>query len=104
MALALARVHAPADSPSPGEPPPLENVRQALAQLTDQERRVLAEVASGKSDKEIALALHLEGKTVRNYLVQVYRKLGVNSRTQAALLYQRSMRKPDSQETTPAGQ
>ena len=87
-----------------GTQAPADSSGQALAQLTDQERRVLAEVASGKSDKEIALALHLEGKTVRNYLVQVYRKLGVNSRTQAALLYQRSMRKPDSQETTPAGQ
>jgi two-component system, NarL family, response regulator DevR len=59
-----------------------------LDQLSEQERRVLAEVASGKTDKEIALALGLEAKTVRNYLVQVYRKLNVHSRTQAALLFQ----------------
>lgn len=75
---------------------------QAIAQLTDQERRVLAEVANGKADKEIAQTLALEGKTVRNYLVQVYRKLGVHSRTQAALLYVRAARKSSNAASPPA--
>lgn len=75
---AVARHHAqPAVPPSP------------LGGLSDQERRVLAEVSTGKTDKEIARALDLQPKTVRNYLVQVYRKLGVHTRTEAALLYQR---------------
>lgn len=61
-----------------------------LASLTEQECRVLAELATGKTDKEIAAALNLQAKTVRNYLAQVYRKLGVHTRTEAALLYERS--------------
>ena len=63
-----------------------------VAQLSEQERRVLAEVATGKADKDIALSLGLEAKTVRNYLAQAYRKLSVHSRTQAALLYQQATR------------
>jgi DNA-binding NarL/FixJ family response regulator len=68
---------------------------QIVAQLSEQERRVLAELATGKADKDIAQALRLEAKTVRNYLVQVYRKLNVHSRTQAALLYQEATRKSE---------
>lgn len=60
-----------------------------LAGLSEQEHRVLAELATGKTDKQIAQALSLQAKTVRNYLTQVYRKLGVHTRTEAALLYQR---------------
>ena len=63
--------------------------------LSEQERRVLAELATGKPDKEIAEALQLQAKTVRNYLAQVYRKLGVRSRTEAALLYQKSVQKSE---------
>ncbi len=68
-----------------------DKAAQLTARLSDQERRVLAEVATGKADKEIAQTLGLESKTVRNYLVQVYRKLEVHSRTQAALLYQTAL-------------
>jgi|DewCreStandDraft_4_1066084.scaffolds.fasta_scaffold81931_2 DNA-binding NarL/FixJ family response regulator len=63
-----------------------------LERLSEQERRVLAEVAKGKTDKEIAQALNLQSKTVRNYLVQVYRKLEVHTRTQAALAFQEATR------------
>lgn len=63
-----------------------------LQRLSEQERRVLAEVAKGKTDKEIAQALDLQSKTVRNYLVQVYRKLEVHTRTQAALVFQEATR------------
>jgi len=63
-----------------------------LAALSDQERRVLGEVAAGKTDKDIAATLRLQPKTVRNYLERVFEKLGVNSRTQAAVLFDRSKR------------
>jgi two-component system response regulator DevR len=63
-----------------------------LGALSDQERRVLAEVAAGKTDKDIASALRLQPKTVRNYLERVFEKLGVHSRTQAAVLFDRSKR------------
>jgi DNA-binding NarL/FixJ family response regulator len=70
-----------------------------LASLTEQERHVLAALATGKTDKEIALALNLQAKTVRNYLAQVYRKLGVHTRTEAALLYERQRRPEDARPT-----
>ena len=63
-----------------------------LAELSDQERRVLAEVAAGKTDKDIATTLNLQPKTVRNYLERVFGKLGVTTRTQAAVLFDRQQR------------
>jgi len=69
---------------------PAGSPAQLMAQLSDQERRVLGEVAAGKADKEVAQSLGLEAKTVRNHLVQVYRKLNVHSRTQATLLFKKS--------------
>jgi DNA-binding NarL/FixJ family response regulator len=53
---------------------------------------VVAAVADGKTDKEIAAALGLQPKTVRNYLGRAFEKLGVNSRTQAAVLFDRHRR------------
>jgi DNA-binding NarL/FixJ family response regulator len=68
--------------------------KSLLDRLTEQELKVLAEVAKGKADKEIAIALNLQAKTVRNYLAGVYKKLEVHTRTQAALLYERCQTKP----------
>lgn len=61
--------------------------------LTQQERRVLAEVAKGKTDKEVAVALGLTTKTARNYLDRIFTKLKVHTRTEAALLYTRASEK-----------
>lgn len=61
-----------------------------LDALTRQERRVLAEVAKGKTDKEVATALALTSKTARNYLDRIFSKLKVHTRTEAALLYTRA--------------
>lgn len=58
-----------------------------LAVLSSQEQRVLALVADGQSNKEIAAALSLSDKTVKNYLNHIYKKLQVKSRIQAALLF-----------------
>ena len=63
-----------------------------LEELSEQERRVIAAVADGKTDKEIAAALGLQPKTVRNYLGRAFEKIGVNSRTQAAVLFDRNRR------------
>jgi two-component system, NarL family, response regulator DevR len=57
--------------------------------LSDQERRVLALVAEGKTNKEIAGILQLSDKTVKNYLSNVYDKLQVTRRSQAAAFYAR---------------
>lgn len=66
--------------------------------LTPQERRVMAEVAKGKTDKEVALALGLTNKTARNYLERIFSKLKVHTRTEAALLYTRASEKMPSWE------
>lgn len=61
-----------------------------LHSLTAQERRLLAEVTQGKTDKEVAVALGLTAKTARNYLDRIFTKLGVHTRTEAAMLYARN--------------
>jgi NarL family two-component system response regulator LiaR len=53
--------------------------------LTEREKEVLRELASGKSNKEIAAALIIAEKTVRTHVSNILAKLGVASRTQAAL-------------------
>ncbi len=56
----------------------------AFAQLTEQERRVLILVAEGKTNREIAVNLHLGEGTVRNYVSNILGKLGVSNRAEAA--------------------
>jgi len=51
--------------------------------LTDRERDVLAQLAQGRSNTEIAAALHLTPKAVRNYVSAVLTKLQVRDRAQA---------------------
>jgi DNA-binding NarL/FixJ family response regulator len=68
------------------------NSPDPLGELSQQERRVVSAVADGKTDKEIAQMLKLQPKTVRNYLDRAFEKLGVNSRTQAAVLFDRHRR------------
>lgn len=58
-----------------------------LASLSAQERRVLELLSHGGTNKEIGLELNLSEKTVKNYLANVFSKLGVNRRAQAVALY-----------------
>jgi len=60
-----------------------------LESLTPLEGRVLAEVAKGRTDKEVATELNLTPKTARNYVSRIFGKLNVRTRTEAALLYAR---------------
>jgi DNA-binding NarL/FixJ family response regulator len=56
-------------------------------QLSAQEERVVALVAEGKTNKEIAVALGLSDKTVKNYLANVFQKLRITRRAQAAAFF-----------------
>jgi DNA-binding NarL/FixJ family response regulator len=53
--------------------------------LTAVELRVLHLVAAGLTNRQIASRLHLSEKTVKNYVSHVLAKLGLQSRTQAAV-------------------
>jgi len=55
------------------------------AALTEQERKVLAEIALGKTNRQIAQSLYLAEKTVKNYVSSLLRKLNVERRTEAAV-------------------
>jgi two-component system response regulator DevR len=56
----------------------------AFTDLTDQERRVLAHLAEGCSNRQIADRMGLAEKTVRNYVSSILAKLALESRSQAA--------------------
>jgi DNA-binding NarL/FixJ family response regulator len=63
-----------------------------LGALTDREREVLALLADGRSNREIARLLHVSEKTVKTHVSSVLGKLGVADRTQAAVLAVRHSR------------
>jgi DNA-binding NarL/FixJ family response regulator len=58
-----------------------------LSVLSTQERRVLALVADGLTNKQVGEQLGLSENTVKNYLVNVFEKLQVKRRAQAAAIY-----------------
>jgi DNA-binding NarL/FixJ family response regulator len=59
-------------------------VNDDLAQLTGQEQKILALVAEGKTNKEIAAEVFLSDKTVKNYVSSILSKLNLERRAQAA--------------------
>ncbi len=69
----------------------LERVRRgrededpAFASLTDQERKVLEQLAEGRTNREIGAVLFLSEKTVKNYVSRILDKLGLSRRAEAA--------------------
>ncbi|MCW2851292.1 MAG: DNA-binding response regulator, NarL/FixJ family, contains and domain [Nocardioides sp.] len=69
----------------------LERVRNgpqvdpSLEQLTSQEQRILELIGEGMTNRQIAGTLFLAEKTVKNYVSSLLAKLGLSSRTQAAI-------------------
>jgi DNA-binding NarL/FixJ family response regulator len=60
--------------------------RRAVERLTEREREVLAHVAAGRSNDEIATALVVSSETVKTHLKRMYAKLGVRDRAQAVVV------------------
>lgn len=65
------------NAPAPKDP---------LAELTAQERRILGLIGQGMTNRQIATEMFLAEKTVKNYVSQMLSKLGLQRRTQAAVL------------------
>jgi DNA-binding NarL/FixJ family response regulator len=63
-----------------------------VAELTPQQRRVLMLLTEGKPNKQIAFDLAVTEATVKAHLSQIFRKLGVRSRTQAVITARRLTR------------
>lgn len=59
--------------------------REKLDVLTDREIEVLKLVAEGKFNKEIAAQLHISERTVKNHISNIFKKIDVCDRTQAAV-------------------
>ena len=64
-----------ADAPTPPESLP----------LTAREREVVTALARGESNREISCSLYISENTVRNHIANIYKKLHINDRAQAAL-------------------
>lgn len=67
--------------------------RDAFSTLSPQEKRVLALIAEGCTNKEVGAKLGLSEKTVKNYLSTVFEKLHVSRRAEAAVIYAQESKK-----------
>jgi DNA-binding NarL/FixJ family response regulator len=63
-----------------------ERARRALDSLTSREREVVLAIAAGKSNADLARDLYLSVATVKAHVSRVLAKLGLDNRTQIALL------------------
>ena len=71
------------------KPQPASAVTMPIVSLTDRETEVLLRVAKGYTLPEIGVQLTLSRHTIADYVKQIYRKLNVSSRAEAALEAQR---------------
>lgn len=60
-----------------------------IAELTEQERRILELIAEGKTNREIAAIVYLSDKTVKHYVSSILAKLEVARRSEAAAIWAR---------------
>jgi DNA-binding CsgD family transcriptional regulator len=63
----------------------LDQSKENKVELTERELEILCQVATGASNKEIASQLHISANTVKVHLRNVFAKIGVSSRTEAAM-------------------
>jgi DNA-binding NarL/FixJ family response regulator len=67
------------------QPSAMDAKQDLMAELTEREHQVLKLVASGLSNKRVALQLDLHEKTVKHHMTRILAKLKVSNRTEAAL-------------------
>ena len=82
MATVLERVRHPATA----------TVAPELAELTEQELKLLGLIAEGLTNRQIGERMFLAEKTVKNYVSSILAKLGLERRTQAAVLASKLLR------------
>ena len=70
--------------------------RDPLDELTAREREIMTLLADGLDNRRIGDALHLSPKTVKNYVSAILGKLGMTSRTEAAVLAAREAARADA--------
>jgi two-component system nitrate/nitrite response regulator NarL len=63
----------------------------ALDELSEREQQILAQLADGQSNRQIAQTLGLTEKTVKNNMTAIMQKLGVRNRVEAALMAKRAL-------------
>ena len=64
---------------------PVQSPPQAFPELTEREREILELIAQGLSNSEIASSLSISLKTVRNHVSNIFNKMQVSDRVQAAI-------------------
>ena len=69
----------------------VENLKMRKAELTPREEEVVALMAKGLIDKEIAQELKISMRTVQAYNIRIYIKLGAKNRPHAVANYIRSL-------------
>lgn len=65
-----------------------QEIREKLASLTPQQTKVLHMLNDGLLNKQIAYELDISEATIKAHMTAIFRKLGVNNRTQAVILLQ----------------
>jgi two-component system nitrate/nitrite response regulator NarL len=65
--------------------------------LDERQRRILDLVSSGLSNKEIAIELKLQEKTIKHQMTRIFSKLAVSNRTEAAMAFRDALRPPTPQ-------
>ena len=78
-------LHPGLDSKANGASLKALDVAAALASLTPQQFRVTTMLAEGLLNKQIAYELNVKEATIKAHMTEIFRKLGVHSRTQAVL-------------------
>ena len=70
----------------------------ALDDLSSAQRRVLDQLLKGLSEKQIAPVLHIKPNTVHNHVKEIYRRMGVNTRSELMALFIEGYQEPGEPE------